>query len=142
MPQIVQEVDIDAPPEKVFEAISTTQGLNSWWTDDSHSEPKLAGRAEFGFNKRETIFNMEVSVFEDNEEIGWRCVNGPSDWMGTQVLFLVTPRPGGSTVRLEHINWRSTDGSYEDSKETWGKLLQVLKQYAEGKSPGPYFKSK
>jgi uncharacterized protein YndB with AHSA1/START domain len=142
MAEIVQEVVINAPREKVFEAISTADGVKCWWTDDTAIDPRLGGKAELRFNDKQTIFNMETTIFDPPEELTWKCMNGPAEWIGTSVTWLLTPAgEGGTNLRLEHINWRKTDGEYPAVVETWGKLLPVLKEYAEGGSPGPHFKS-
>jgi len=141
MAEIVHEVNIKAPREKVFEAISTSEGVKSWWTDDALVEPKLGGKAEFGFHGRQTVFTMETTIFDRNEELTWKCLNGPGEWIGTSVTWLLTPKDGETQVRLEHINWRKTDGDFPSVKETWGKLVKILKDHVEGRNPGPYFKS-
>lgn len=142
MPEIIEEFSIAAPVEKVWEAVSSTEGLKNWWTDDSMSESKLGGKAEFGFQNRTTVFTMETTLFDVNEFQEWRCLNGPDQWIGTNVSFELEPEDGRSThVRFEHRNLRPDDEEYTKTKETWSKILVGLKDYVEGKNPGPFFKS-
>jgi uncharacterized protein YndB with AHSA1/START domain len=35
--------EINAPVEKVFEMLTAADGLNSWWTDASESDPSEKG---------------------------------------------------------------------------------------------------
>ncbi len=141
MAEIVIEFDIDAPTERVWEAVSTTDALKSWWTDDSHSDAKLGGKAEFGFQNRAVVFTMETTLFDVNEFQEWRCLNGPDNWIGTNVSFELEPQDGKTHVRFEHRNLRDGDAETSKTKETWDKCLEHLKGYVEGKSPGPFFTS-
>ncbi len=141
MPEIVKEFNIEAPVERTWEAISTTDNLKSWWTDDSLSEAKLGGKAEFGFHNRETVFTMETTLFDVNEFQEWRCLNGPDKWIRTNVSFELEPKDGGTHVRFEHRNLRDEGEEYNKTKKTWDGVLARLKDYVEGKEPGPYFKN-
>lgn len=140
MPEIVNEFTVDAPLERVWEAVSTTEGLKSWWTDDSFSEAVLGGKAEFGFKNRDIVFTMETTLFDVNEFQEWRCLNGPDKWIGTNVSFELEPQEDGRIrIRFEHRNLREEDKHYTETKETWDKCLDHLKGFVEGKNPGPVF---
>jgi len=41
MADMSHQVYIDAPPDKVYQAISTQEGLKSWWTIDTEAEPRV-----------------------------------------------------------------------------------------------------
>jgi uncharacterized protein YndB with AHSA1/START domain len=140
MPEIAIEFEIDAPVERVWEAVSTTDALKSWWTDDSFSDAKLGGKAEFGFQNREIVFTMETTLFDVNEFQEWRCLNGPDNWIGTNVSFELESQDGKTQVRFEHRNLREGDAENSKTKETWDKCLDHLKGFVEGKNPGPFFK--
>jgi hypothetical protein len=50
---------------------------------------------------------------------------------------------GNSTeLYLTHTDWVSADGWFGTCNALWGILLYRLKDYAEGKTPGPFFKGK
>ena len=40
-------VEIEAFIAKVFDALTTAEGLNSWWTDDSKADPREGGKVEY-----------------------------------------------------------------------------------------------
>lgn len=40
-------LEINAFIAKVFDALTTTEGLNSWWTDDSKVDPREGGKIEY-----------------------------------------------------------------------------------------------
>ena len=43
---------------------------------------------------------------------------------------------------LTHTDWVSADGWFGTCNALWSILLYRLKDYAEGKTPGPFFKGK
>ena len=49
MADILHNFPIKASPRRVFEAISTPQGLDSWWTKDSEAAPAKNAEYKLGF---------------------------------------------------------------------------------------------
>jgi uncharacterized protein YndB with AHSA1/START domain len=49
MPDIFHDFIIKAPAQKVYQAVSTPQGLDEWWTKSSFGEPRLGAEYELGF---------------------------------------------------------------------------------------------
>jgi uncharacterized protein YndB with AHSA1/START domain len=140
---VVHEISINAPPERVFDAISTTDGIRGWWADDAVYDGKLAGKAQVKFGRPPAALTMETTVFCKDEEILWRCLNGPPDWIGTNVSWLLeSDADGGTRVRLQHSNPRAGAAGPPDQDAIWRELLAGLKQYVEGGAPGPLFGSR
>jgi uncharacterized protein YndB with AHSA1/START domain len=52
MARIKHYLIIKAPPEKVYEAVTTTGGIKGWWTLDAIADEKVGGVAEFIFGER------------------------------------------------------------------------------------------
>jgi uncharacterized protein YndB with AHSA1/START domain len=48
MADLIHEITVNAPAEKVHAAITTQAGLRLWWTDDSVAEPRVGTVAKFG----------------------------------------------------------------------------------------------
>ena len=86
MAAIKHLLHIDAPKEKVYEALTTIHGLSNWWTKQTKGEDTLNGIIEFRFN--DLGFNkMKVIEMKPGESVSWECVDGPPDWIGTHVNF-------------------------------------------------------
>jgi len=142
MPDILHRIVIAAPPEKVFQAITTADGFKGWWTDDVRAEPRVGSVAEFGFFKRETVFRMQIDELEAPIRVRWTCVGGPPEWVGTRIGWRLEPaKDGGTVVRFAHAGWRAIDGDFAPSNTTWGHLMHHLKWHAEGEDWGPHFRS-
>src|SRR6516164_6668807 len=56
MAEFKHQIPISAPAEKVYAALATSAGLKGWWTADSKADEKVAGKAEFGFDRRSVGF--------------------------------------------------------------------------------------
>ncbi len=142
MSEILHYITIQAPPEQVFEAITTQEGLQGWWTDDTVAEPRVGSVAEFGFYNRAVVFRMKVEALEPAKRVRWNCIGGPEEWIGTEITFALAPAEGGGTgLHFDHAGWRYAEGEYRGCNTTWGHLMFYLKQYAESEAPGPFFKS-
>ena len=139
MADMLHQIQIKATPEKVYEALTTHTGLRSWWTSDSVAKPEVGSIAEFGFNNRATVFRMRVAELKPNQRVVWECLGDLDEWIGTRLVWELRPNNNFTELRFAHANWRSTEGWFATCNSTWGELMHRLKNYAEGKAPGPHF---
>jgi uncharacterized protein YndB with AHSA1/START domain len=49
MPDMMHLVKIHASPERVYQALTTTEGIRNWWTRDADLDSKIGGTGEFRF---------------------------------------------------------------------------------------------
>jgi uncharacterized protein YndB with AHSA1/START domain len=102
------EIELDAAPEKVYEAIATADGVRSWWTDGTFAEEVGGvGRLEFGHGWTE----LRVEKLAPGREVEWSCVGqdiehfDPTDeWVGTTIRFHLTPIDGGWRTHLDFVH--------------------------------------
>jgi uncharacterized protein YndB with AHSA1/START domain len=104
MADLIHEITINAPAEKVHAAITTQTGLRQWRTDDSVAEPRVGTVAEFGFFKRKTVFRMKIEELS-TQKIVWSCVGGPDEWVGTRLTWVLSPKNGATRINFRHANW-------------------------------------
>lgn len=139
MPDMHHEIPIAGPPEKVFEALTTSKGLSSWWTADSTAEAQVGGAVVLGFGHRSTVFRMRIAELQPNRRVVWDCVGDDPEWKGTRLTWDINEKDGKSALHFVHANWRELSRYFALCTSTWGMLMYRLKDYLEGKSPGPYF---
>ncbi|MBI2311143.1 MAG: SRPBCC domain-containing protein [Betaproteobacteria bacterium] len=139
MPEICHRIEIKAPPAKVYYALIAAPGLKGWWTGDVVAEPKVGSIAEFGFSNRSTLFRMKIAELKPMQRVVWECVGDVDEWTGTRIIWEISAQGDASELRLTHSGWRSKDGWYGTCDLTWGELMYRLRDYVEGKDPGPYF---
>jgi uncharacterized protein YndB with AHSA1/START domain len=139
---LIHRIGIEAPPEKIYRALTTADGIKAWWTTDVSMDAQVGGRAIFGFFNRSTVFQMRIDELTPSSIVRWTCVEGTTspDWVGTTQEFRLEPQADGDVLlKFCHGGWeRGGDHCYH-CNTTWGHLLVCLKQYAERGVKNPYF---
>jgi uncharacterized protein YndB with AHSA1/START domain len=142
MTDILHRITIQAPPEKIADAVSTADGIRSWWTEDCDVTPSVGAVDVFRFIGGAVEFHFRVDELGP-KRIAWTCVPGektPPEWLPTKITFDMRPGADGTTqLDFAHRGWRSADGDLPQCNTVWGELMHRLKDSAEGKPRGPYF---
>ena len=145
MTSIVIERAIEAAPERVFNALTQSDGIGHWWTNDLNIKPEVGSLAEFRFGEWGE-FRLRFEIAElDRERIRWvASPGGPPQWAGTSVTWRLTPLQNGTQVSFTHEGFApQVDEAYlAPVRGNWDYFLDSLKSYLEtGKgTPGtpPY----
>ena len=134
MPDILHRVGIDASPEAVFEALTTIDGLAGWWTIEATGEPGQNGTIDFGFCE------MRVAELQPNELVRWQCVDGPDEWIGTEVSFRLLYTEDQTFVQFKHAHWKEPVEFMHHCSTKWATFLLSLKNLLEREEgrPAPY----
>lgn len=130
---------VRAPVDKVFRALSTADGLNSWWTRATTMERRVGGRILFvwrdwGPDRVAVEGSARVLQLIENEVFAWRWDDAEGYPSRTSELE-VEPRDGWTVVRVTDT---PTD-AYAPHGEViplavaagWGEALTLLKMYME-----------
>ena len=135
---------ISAEPQAVFEALSTSTGLASFWTRDSKAEPEVGSVAVFGFGP--TRLEMRIDDLTPGRRVAWTCLSDfpmePHYWQGTTVSWeLVADGQGGARLLLQHGNWPEAlpQADVASTAFAWALVLRALKSFAETGSAQPVF---
>lgn len=134
MPDILHRVGINAAPAKVYEALTTIEGLRHWWATEATGDPRQDGVIDFGF------CNMQVLELRPHELVRWKCVSGPQEWLDTEVIFQVKWKDHQTFVLFRHADWQQPDEFMHHCSTKWATFLLSLKNWlerAEGR-PAPY----
>ncbi len=98
------QVGVAAPVADVLAALTTLDGLVSWWTPDVTGSPAPGGELTFRFDGRATV--MRVEHVDPSGLVVWTCTASEifAEWVGSGVWFDVRPRPGGgSVIAFRHV---------------------------------------
>ena len=129
MTSIKHRVIMETTPNKLFDAISTEQGLSAWWTKTTTTgKPGSVANFYFGPNGEHVVEMTIVEVFADSRVV-WKCTGGP--WVMTdQFIFTIEADPRGAALTFENSGWAAQDNFYAHCNAKWGFLLAVsLKKY-------------
>ena len=133
-------VTIDGDADRIYEALSTTEGLASFWTADSHAEPKVGSIAKFGFHG--PVLEMRVDELAPGKRVRWSTNCGFPEWNGTTVTWDIRQaKDGAHEVLFNHDGWPDAlpPSDLASVNYTWGRVVGRLKDYVESGKPVPYF---
>jgi uncharacterized protein YndB with AHSA1/START domain len=132
MASIRHRVGIAAPEARVYEALTTKEGLATWWTNDVQGDPEPGGKLSFYFGGSEPGAVMEVVDLAPTHRIQWRCVEGADEWVGTTLTFDLKEADGETVVLFTHADWREPVEFMFHCSTKWGYFLIGLKAWLEG----------
>ena len=130
MADIRHRVGIAAPQHRVYEMVSTKEGLAEFWTR-VEGESKAGGKLSFFFDRPEPAVVMEVTELSPDDRVQWRCVEGVPEWVGTTITFDVKDGGGETVVLFTHADYPQTELMHHSSTK-WATFLIGLRSGLEG----------
>ena len=118
-------------------AVTTTEGLDQWWSRTSRGTPGEGTEFTLDFGPGYE-WKAVLRVYRPNEEAEWELTAADADWRGTRVGFHLEDRDGTTHLRFRHTGWRETDQHYRTSCYCWAMYLRVLRRYLEHGETVPY----
>src|ERR1700722_6847314 len=95
MPDILHRISIGAPQAHVHDLIATTEGVARWWTGrPPGGESSVGSRLSVYFGDADQPAAVMEVTSDKLDEVAWRVVEGPGEWIGTLITFAL--RPAGS----------------------------------------------
>jgi len=129
MPNITHTISTTAEINEALSAITSLVGLRNWWTTETSGDPVVGGVIAFRFGGGGP--DMSVEKVTENEVI-WKCVVGPEEWLGTTIEFDFQKNDDGNTVlRFTHRGWASETPFHYHCSMKWASFLLSLKEYLE-----------
>ena len=131
MVDILHRVGVVSPtPAKVYDALTTVDGLAGWWTDDTSGSAEPGGVLEFRFPPVGG-FDLEVLDARPDEHVGWRVVAGPAEWVGTTIDWDLRQDGDWTVVLFRHAGWTEPVEFMHHCSTKWGSFLMSLKSWVE-----------
>lgn len=131
MAVIVEEITIEAAPQRVWGTITRQDEITQWWADKAQFKPEVGSLAEFRFRPPAGALQFEVTELEQGKKMHWICRQGPPPWVGTSVTWQLTPAHNGTTLVFTHEGFTQVDGRYAQIRRNWKYFLDSLKSYLE-----------
>jgi uncharacterized protein YndB with AHSA1/START domain len=132
---IVHRIGIKAPAQDVYAALASIDGLAGWWTRNTSGDSRPGGHITFRFHNAAGDdvggFGMKVVELTAERAVRWRVEDGPAEWVGTDVEFLLSQQDGYTIVAFGHRRWRD-DGEFMAHCSTkWATFLLSLRDLVE-----------
>jgi uncharacterized protein YndB with AHSA1/START domain len=145
---IEREITIGAPPQRVWELLTTAEHLGAWFGDaGAEIDLRPGGTLQLRWAEYGTVHGRVEAVEEPHRfAFRWSILGGRSDddafQEGTATLVEFTldaaQDGAGTTVRVAESGFASLEVDeadrtrrYADNSEGWGKELEHLRRHAE-----------
>lgn len=136
IPAIHYRTYIKAPPPKVFAAISTAEGWNSWFTQASTGDFRLGGMItlrwqNWGVDHESLVTESVIPDFEPNHKFSFYWAAGTKN---SKVTFQLDAHGDGTIVTVTDSGHGATQHDLEVVVSCacgWGEALTLLKFYLE-----------
>ncbi|MEO8452556.1 MAG: SRPBCC domain-containing protein [Gemmatimonadota bacterium] len=142
--EIVEVVEIDTPPERVFAALTTPGELIQWWTDPAlcvstkwEMDLRVGGvwssRWRWTANGDEFSLGGEVVALEPPRLLvySWRDGRYPN-LAPTTVRYEIEARPGGARIRMTHSGFDPVRADFDDYNGGWSGVFKKLARHLAG----------
>lgn len=136
-----REIPFDASCERLFDALTTLDGVARWWTPIVTGDPTSDGEIELGFAGLDEKIVMRVDTAVRPSSVVWTCLThtGHAEWVGTTIAFELTQRDDSSGVlSFRHIGLRPILDCYFACESGWDHFLTSLLNYAERGKGNPF----
>lgn len=138
MKPIIHVVDVNAPKEKVYTALTTQKGLAGWWTTIVKAEERVGGVIEFTFNS-EFGPRMKITQLQPPTLVVWECVGGHDPWIRNTFRFEIVAQNPGSRLRFRQDYSRElSDDQYGIYNFNWGYYRESLRLDRETGTGKPF----
>ena len=144
---VVTEIQIAAPPERVFQALTDARQLERWFTNSScpakiwEMDPRLGGRYRYLTEKSSVDVNG-VNQFECTGEIleldpprllvySWIANWHDDKSRRTVVRWELFPASTGTRVKVTHSGLSEENIARKDYSGGWPGVLEQLKRFTE-----------
>jgi uncharacterized protein YndB with AHSA1/START domain len=143
MVEITESIEIRAPAERVFQALTTPSELLSWWGDpkictstDWELDARVGGRWRSRWRWAES--GQEFDIWGEVLAIdpprllvySWRDERYP-DVATTTVRYDVVPTARGCRVTVTHTGFAGETPDYDDYRGGWSGVLAGLRTATE-----------
>ncbi len=138
MVDILHRVGVVTPsPEKVYDALTTVDGLSAWWTDDTRGSGEVGGVLEFRFPP---VGGFDMEVVEVQPARTRRAgASSTARRSGSARRSTGELRQDGdyTIVLFAHAGWSEPVEFMHHCSTKWGSYLMSLKSFVETGTGAP-----
>jgi hypothetical protein len=121
---------------RVYDALTTLEGLGAWWTTDTRGKSDVGGVLQFRFEAGG--FDMKVVELRPGKRVLWQVIEGPAEWVGTKISFDLAQDGAYVSVLFKHEGWREPSDFMHHCSTKWAAFLFSLKALVETGSGAPH----
>jgi uncharacterized protein YndB with AHSA1/START domain len=132
-------ITVAASAERVFDALTTLDGLAGWWAPTITGDPREGGDITFAFGDERVV--MRAHVVDAPRTVAWTCLAHSRfpEWDGTRLVFDLHEHGAGRTeVSFAHHGLVPVCDCYGHCSRGWDHYLASLAGYAAGTGGSPW----
>lgn len=129
VPDVLHRVGISSSPDNTYQALTTIEGLSGWWTQDTQGETDIGGVLQFRFGAGG--FDMKVLELDPAERELGEVVDGPEEWIGTNVSWDLKQDGDYMVILFKHQGWKESVEFMNHCSPNWAVFLLSLKALLE-----------
>lgn len=128
-----------ASPETVYDALTTLEGLGGWWASDTTGTADVLDEV-IAFRFGPGGIDMAVRELVPGKLVRWEVVDGPEEWIGTEVAFELRAEGDWTIINFSHRGWAQEVDFMHHCSTKWATFLMSLKTLLETGTgaPDPY----
>ena len=119
-------------PETVYDALTTLDGLSSWWTETTSGDTGPGGVIRFQIG-----LALKVAELDPGRLVRWEVIDGPAEWVGTTIQWDLSQDGDWTIILLKHQGWREPVEFMHHCSTKWAIHLMNLKRLAETGTAAP-----
>jgi uncharacterized protein YndB with AHSA1/START domain len=134
---VVQTIDVQATPERVFALWTEPDQLVQWWPEAATFEPRVGGEVLLQFKQGNVT--GEVTRFEPPNALGFTWIRSDFPDYPTRVDVSISELGDGrSRIELTHSGWEALPDDYVAEWKPmhdagWSHFLSVLDDLVAGR---------
>lgn len=130
MAEILLDLPIGSSPDRVFDTISTPQGLDRWWTWASDGVAQLGATWRLCFGS-DIEWRARVIAARKPHEFVLEIAEAAPDWIGTRIEFRLVRGNDTTWLQFRHTGWRQAGDHFRVSCNCWAMYLRLLRRSLE-----------
>ncbi|MDF1529550.1 MAG: SRPBCC domain-containing protein [Sedimenticola sp.] len=137
MAEIHHQVGIQGSLGDIYHALTTDDGLSTWWTTDTQGAGDVGSVIHFRFDGNGPEF--AVTELLPNKLVRWsHSGTMPEEWMGTEITFRLQQKTDQVMVHFSHTQWQSATDFMAHCSTKWGVFMLSLKDAIETGKGRPF----
>ena len=135
MANIHHQIGVNVDIKKVYEAISTLEGLSNWWSETT-GDTNQNGKLNFHFN--EHVIEMTILELVPDKKVVWQCTEKEGEWKDTIISFDLVEKDNQVFINFSHSNWAEQSDLCSHCSTKWAVFMLSLKEHLEQGKGRPF----